>query len=67
MERKKKTILVYLAGAVVGAVAGYLYYHHVGCASGTCPLVSRPLPATLYGSLFGLAVGGLFAPKKRSD
>ena len=66
MERKRKAILVYLAGAVSGAVAGYLYYHFVGCASGTCPLVSRPLPATLYGSLFGLAVGGLFVPKKKT-
>jgi hypothetical protein len=66
MEQKQKTILAYTAGAVLGALAGYLYYHFVGCASGTCPLVSRPLPATLYGSLLGLAVGGLFVPKKKT-
>ncbi len=43
-------------GLIAGAVGGYLYYHYVGCASGTCPITSRPLNSTLYGA----AMGGLF-------
>ncbi len=45
-----------IAGLVIGAVGGYLYYHYVGCMSGTCPITSRPLNSTLYGAM----MGGLF-------
>jgi len=45
-----------LIGIITGAVAGYLYYYYVGCASGTCAITSKPLNSTLYGSL----MGGLF-------
>jgi hypothetical protein len=38
---------------VIGALAGYLYYHYVGCASGTCPITSSPVMSTIYGGLFG--------------
>ena len=41
------------AGIVLGAVAGYAYYHFVGCASGTCAITSNPINSTLYGSLIG--------------
>ncbi|GAB2770318.1 hypothetical protein GCM10027275_11200 [Rhabdobacter roseus] len=49
-------------GALLGAVAGYLYYHYVGCTSGSCPITSRPLPSTLYGAVLG---GLLFSPSKK--
>jgi hypothetical protein len=45
-----------IAGIILGAIAGFLYYHYVGCASGTCPITSKPLNSTLYGAL----MGGLF-------
>ena len=45
-----------LFGIISGALAGYLYYSFVGCASGTCIITSRPLNSTLYGAL----MGGLF-------
>lgn len=45
-----------LLGITLGAVAGYLYYYYVGCASGTCSITSRPLNSSLYGA----AMGGLF-------
>ena len=41
---------------VAGAIGGYLYYHFIGCNSGTCAITSRPLNSTLYGAL----MGGLF-------
>lgn len=45
-----------MAGIILGAIAGYLYYHFVGCASGTCMITSKPINSTLYGAL----MGGLF-------
>ncbi len=42
-----------LVGVVLGLMGGYLYYHFVGCASGTCPITSKPLNSTLYGALLG--------------
>ncbi|MFZ1679114.1 MAG: DUF6132 family protein [Saprospiraceae bacterium] len=42
-----------IIGIMAGAMAGYLYYHFVGCASGTCIITSRPFNSTLYGALMG--------------
>ncbi|WP_140485794.1 DUF6132 family protein [Flavobacterium sp. GSA192] len=49
----KKTIIITLVGILIGAVAGYLYYHYVGCITGTCVITSKPINATLYGALIG--------------
>ena len=53
----KLTIL----GVLLGAIAGYAYYHFVGCASGSCAITSKPLNSTLYGALMG---GLLLFPNK---
>ncbi len=45
-----------ILGVCVGAAGGYLYYHYVGCESGTCLITSKPVNSTLYGAL----MGGLF-------
>lgn len=42
-----------LIGILIGAGGGYLYYHFVGCAGGTCAITSRPIPSTLYGAMMG--------------
>lgn len=47
---KHKAILL---GALTGAIAGYAYYHFIGCASGTCQITSKPLNSTVYGALMG--------------
>jgi hypothetical protein len=52
LSKYKLTII----GIVAGAIGGYLYYHFIGCNSGTCTITSRPLNSTLYGAL----MGGLF-------
>lgn len=49
INNNKLTII----GVVVGAIGGYLYYHYVGCASGTCPITSKPLNSTFYGAVMG--------------
>ena len=53
-----------IIGIVVGAVAGYAYYHFVGCASGTCAITSKPLNSTLYGAMMG---GLLFSSFKKEQ
>jgi Family of unknown function (DUF6132) len=56
----KKVIIITSVGVVVGAIAGYAYYHFVGCASGTCAITSKPLNSTLYGSLMGGLLFNMF-------
>ena len=53
-----------IIGAIVGAVGGYLYYHFVGCSSGTCMITSKPLNSTLYGALMGGLLFSIFKSEK---
>lgn len=52
----RKAVIITSIGVVFGAIAGYAYYHFVGCTSGTCMITSKPINSTLYGGL----IGGLF-------
>lgn len=61
----KKAVLITGIGIGIGAVAGYLYYHFIGCASGTCAITSKPLNATLYGSAMGGLVFNMFIKKEK--
>jgi hypothetical protein len=45
-----------IIGIVAGAIAGYLYYYFVGCASGTCAITSNPINSSAYGALMGIGV-----------
>ena len=38
-------------GIAAGAIAGFMYWNFVGCASGTCMITSKPINSTLYGAL----------------
>ena len=51
---------LYLLGSLVGAIAGYIYWQQVGCASGTCAITSKPLNSTIYGALMGALLFGMF-------
>jgi len=51
-------------GIVVGAVGGYLYYHFIGCTSGTCPITSKPVNSTLYGAMMGWLLFTSFTTKE---
>lgn len=50
-------------GVVLGAIAGYLYYHFIGCAQGTCMITSKPVNSTLYGAVMGGLLVGSFKKK----
>lgn len=57
--------LLYLAGAAIGAIAGYLYWQQIGCSSGTCMITSKPVNSSLYGALMGALLLGMFKNKKK--
>jgi hypothetical protein len=61
----RKAIIITSIGIVVGGIAGYLYYHFVGCASGSCAITSKPINATLYGSLLGGLLFNMFVKEER--
>lgn len=54
-----------IIGVILGAIGGYLYYHYVGCSSGTCPITSKPLNSTLYGALMGGLILTIFKKEKK--
>lgn len=55
-----KTYRLTLAGLLLGAIGGFLYWKWVGCAGGTCAITSRPLNSTLYGAVMGSLFFNLF-------
>lgn len=48
----KKNLLTVI-GVALGALGGYLYWKHVGCVTGTCPITAKPFNSTAYGALMG--------------
>lgn len=58
---KYKLIII---GLIAGAIGGYLYYHFVGCANGTCAITSKPLNSTLYGAMMGGLLLNMFQKEK---
>jgi len=62
----RKAVIITGIGVAIGAIAGYLYYFYIGCASGTCAITSKPLNSTLYGAVMGGLLFNLFvkSPKK---
>jgi hypothetical protein len=61
----RKAIIITSIGIVVGGIAGYLYYHFVGCASGSCAITSKPVNSSLYGSLLGGLLFNMFVKEER--
>jgi hypothetical protein len=64
---KRKGIILSTIGAVIGAVAGWLYYSQVGCISGACAITSNPYLSTAYGALMGALLLSMFDNKKKSE
>ena len=49
---------------LVGAAAGYAYYHFVGCTYGACAIAAYPLRSTLYVAVIGYLLSIVFAKKE---
>jgi hypothetical protein len=43
-------------GVIIGGILGYLYYHFVGCSSGTCAITGNPVSSILFGGAMGFFV-----------
>lgn len=56
----KKAIFITVLGALLGAIAGYIYYAEIGCISGTCAITSKLLNSTPYGSFMGGLLFNIF-------
>ncbi|HEX3024992.1 MAG TPA: DUF6132 family protein [Chitinophagaceae bacterium] len=56
---------LYVFGAVVGAIGGFMYWKFVGCSSGTCMITSSPRNSTLYFALMGAIFMGMFKKEKQ--
>lgn len=56
-----------IAGIVVGAIAGFLYWHFVGCSSGQCAITSKPLNSSAYGAMMGGLLFSAFRKEKKKD
>jgi len=48
----KKTVIITIAGVIVGGIAGWLYWKNFGC-QGNCTITSKPLNSSAYGALLG--------------
>jgi hypothetical protein len=56
-----------LAGLILGAIGGYIYYIKVGCVSGTCPITSNPYMSIIWGSVMGYLLGDLFKKSPKTQ
>lgn len=62
-----KKHLISIIGTVVGFIGGYLYYHFIGCQSGTCPITSNPYMSIIWGGVLGYLLFSMFEKKKTDD
>lgn len=65
--KRWKRYLPMMILAVVGAIAGFLYYRLVGCVSGACPITSNPYISTVYGGVLGALIGNIVTPGKKKE
>lgn len=60
-KKSKFNMILYLAGAVIGGLAGYLVlYRLLGCSDGACAITANPYISTGYGVIIGVLVAGIF-------
>jgi hypothetical protein len=60
-------VIITLVGAVIGLAAGYIYWHEVGCLTGSCPITSHPVNSSLYGAVMGGLIANLFQKEKTTN
>ena len=67
MKKWFKNNKLYMIGAAIGAIAGYLYWQQIGCASGTCMITSKPVNSTIYGAIMGALLFGMFKKESKKQ
>lgn len=61
-----KNTLKNIAGLIIGAVGGFLYYYFVGCTSGGCAITSNPYMSILWGAVLGYLLFDMFKIKEKA-
>lgn len=56
-----------IAGVVLGAIGGYLYWQQIGCESGTCKITSKWHNSTMYGALMGGLLLSMFKKENKTN
>ena len=56
-----------IAGLMIGGAGGYLYYHLVGCQTGSCAITSNPWLSILWGAAIGYLVFDMIPVRKRVE
>ena len=59
-----------ILGGLFGGIAGYFYWRDIGCATGTCPITSKPLNSIVYFAVLAYSMIGTiagFKALKRGD
>lgn len=65
-EILKEQVLA-IIGIILGAIGGYLYWHYIGCVSGTCPITSSPIMSKIWGALLGGLLLSMFKKDKKES
>ncbi len=55
----------YIIGAVVGGIAGLIYWKMVGCTTGTCMITSKPTSSAIYFSAMGALAFGMLQKENK--
>ena len=50
-----------ILGGIFGGIGGYFYWRDIGCATGTCPITSKPLNSIVYFAVLGYFIIGTIA------
>lgn len=56
-----------IAGVLIGALGGYLYWQQVGCSNGTCLITSKWHRSTAYGALMGGLLFSMFRKETKQN
>lgn len=67
MKALTRKYMLTIAGVLLGAIAGYLYWQQVGCSSGSCAITSNPTNSTIYGAMMGGLLFSMFQSDKNKS
>ena len=56
-----------IAGALIGATIGFIYWNQVGCTTGTCMITSKWHNSAGYGALMGGLLFSIFQKPVKKD
>lgn len=65
MQNFIKKYRLSILGILLGGIGGYLYYHFIGCTTGSCAITSKPFNSTVYGMVMGYLLFSVAENSKR--